>query len=88
MHTARLTKSSFRESPRIREKSSINPYVAAFIGGLVLFIAAVVLNSGVMAAIAFVPFVSGFLYLNAMFWAELYEEKKIDPARDFRGGYY
>lgn len=76
MSTAMSTK-SFVSSREHAKPTGAGIGVAAFFGGLVLLILGVVLNQPWMAVVGFVPFASGMLYFNGMFWAKIIDSGKV-----------
>lgn len=78
MNTSIITKRSFAREHH-KSNSGVYTGVLALIGGAVLIALSIMLNAAPLGMIGFPLFTIGFLYLNVLLWAWLFETGRMRP---------
>lgn len=78
MDTAMSTKKGVVDTTKTEEKTHYTLPVVALVCGFLVMILGIAVDVLVLAAIGFVAFVSGFLYLNSLYWSHVYKDGKMD----------
>lgn len=87
MNTTMSTKRTF-VAPRRESMSGTGISVIGLVAGLALMALGVGLDNSLPAAVGFVSFATSFMYLNGMFWAKLYDSKKISVSQSRINRYF
>jgi fatty acid desaturase len=88
MSTAMSTKRSFVPAKH-EAKSGVSLGILALAGGILLIAAGIALNASWAAVAGFVPFTTAAIYYNNLFWAKMYDSKKLQmPSRKSIARYY